>query len=371
MIGRICPGPTTSKVAIRQYAQRMSTDSSTAMSAMSAMGGSTADSISGPTSSTNGRLPTESVQFAAEVLHRVSDNIATVLRGKPAQIETAVLCLAAEGHLLVEDVPGVGKTLLAKALAASVAGATSRVQFTPDLLPSDLTGVTIVDPSTSKFVFRPGPLFANIVLCDEINRASPKVQSALLESMEEKQVSVDNTTHPLPRPFMVIATQNPIEQEGTYTLPESQLDRFLARISVGYPNREAELSVLVDHGRSNLIEGLSAVTDVAEIHNIVRLVPRIHVASVLFGYVVDVLAMTREHGDLKLGASPRAGLAWVRMARARALAGGREYITPEDLQAVAPTVLSHRLLSRTRGVDSTEILSDILASVPVPGSRRG
>ncbi len=282
-----------------------------------------------------------------------------------------MLCLAAEGHLLVEDVPGVGKTLLAKALAASVDGITTRVQFTPDLLPSDLTGVTIIDPATSKFVFRPGPLFGNVVLCDEINRASPKVQSALLEAMEERHISVDNTTHDLPRPFMVIATQNPIEQEGTYALPESQLDRFLGRISIGYPSREAEMAVLHEHGRVNPLTTISSVTDIDDVARVTRLVPRIHVAPVLFGYVVDVITQTRDHADLRLGASPRAGLAWIRMARARALASGHEYITPEDLQTVAPTVLCHRLLPRGRGVDTALVLSDVLASVPVPGSRRG
>ncbi len=321
--------------------------------------------------SSNARASIEAVEQAAETLLQITENIAKVLKGKPDQIQTAVLCLAAEGHLLVEDVPGVGKTLLAKALAASVAGVTNRVQFTPDLLPSDLSGVTIVDPSTSQFTFRPGPLFGNVVLCDEINRASPKVQSALLEAMEERQVSVDGTTHPLPRPFMVVATQNPIEQEGTYTLPESQLDRFLARISIGYPNREAEMSVLNEHGRANPIDTLSSVCDVSAVSRVTRLVPRVHVAPVLMGYVVDVLAITREHSDLRLGASPRAGLAWLRLARARALASGHEYVTPEDLHAVAPTVLCHRLLPRSRGGSTASILADVLASVPIPGSRRG
>jgi MoxR-like ATPase len=318
-----------------------------------------------------GRASAEAIEFAADTLRLISNNIAQAVKGKQAQIDITVLCLAAEGHLLVEDVPGVGKTLLAKALAASVDGVTNRVQFTPDLLPADLTGVTIVEPGTSKFLFRPGPLFGNVVLCDEINRASPKVQSALLEAMEERQISVDNTTHALPRPFLVIATQNPIEQEGTYPLPESQLDRFLGRISIGYPSREAEMSVLNEHGRANPLDQLSAVTDIATVARITRLVTRIHVAPVLFGYVVDVIAQTREHGDLRLGASPRAGLAWVRMARARALASGCEYITPEDLQAVAPIVLSHRLIPRGRGVDTSAVIADILASVPVPGSRRG
>ncbi len=333
-------------------------------------GSSAGSAASGASVESNGRASSAAVGQAAETLRVIADNVARAVKGKPHQIDTAVLCLAAEGHLLVEDVPGVGKTLLAKALAASVSGITNRVQFTPDLLPSDLTGVTIVDPSTSKFLFRPGPLFGNVVLCDEINRASPKVQSALLEAMEERQISVDRETHALPRPFMVIATQNPIEQEGTYPLPESQLDRFLARISIGYPSRDAEMSVLHEHGRVNPVDALEPVTDVATVTRVTRLVPRIHVAPVLFGYVVDVLAHTREHGDLRLGGSPRAGLAWVRMARARALASGCEYITPDDLQAVAATVLCHRLLPRGRGIDVGAVLNEVLASVPVPGSRR-
>ena len=356
-------------VTPRYARSRMSNDRAQTLTTASTDSSAGSNATNG-TSST-GRASVEAVELAAETLAQITENIGKVLKGKPEQIRTAVLCLEAEGHLLVEDVPGVGKTLLAKALAASVDGITIRVQFTPDLLPSDLSGVTIVDPATSQFTFRPGPLFGNVVLCDEINRASPKVQSALLEAMEERQVSVDGTTHALPRPFMVVATQNPIEQEGTYTLPESQLDRFLARISIGYPNRDAEMSVLNEHGRSNPIETLSPVCDVAAVSKVARLVPRVHAAPVLMGYVVDVLAVTREHGDLRLGASPRAGLAWLRLARARALASGHEYVTPEDLHAVAPIVLCHRLLPRSRGASTATILADVLSSVPIPGSRRG
>jgi MoxR-like ATPase len=321
----------------------------------------------------SGRPTPEAVEAAGDVLRALAANIALVVQGKPEQIELAVLCLAAEGHLLVEDVPGVGKTLLAKALAKSVTGVTSRVQFTPDLLPADLIGVTIVRQPSNEFVFRPGPVFANIVLCDEINRASPKVQSALLEAMEERQVSVDGTTHRLPAPFMVIATQNPVEQEGTYPLPESQLDRFIARMTIGYPDRAAEIAVMKGAAPSgqNVVDQLGAVTDIADVASITQMVPTLHVAPVLFGYVVDVLNGTRDHPDLRLGASPRSGQAWLRLARARAVIRGREFVTPEDLRTTASAVLSHRLIPRSRAISLESVLESVFAAVPVPGSRKG
>ena len=315
--------------------------------------------------------PVADPESVAEILAAIAANVAKVLHGKDEAINLTLLCLAAEGHLLVEDVPGVGKTLLAKALARSIAGDTSRVQFTPDLLPSDLTGVTVVDQSSGRFAFRPGPLFANVVLCDELNRASPKVQAALLEAMEERQVTVDGTTHPLPHPFMVVATQNPFEQEGTYALPESQLDRFLVRTALGYPDRAAEIAVLDSHARSDALSKITAVASLADISAVTGAVARIHVAPVLQGYVVDVMRVTRSHPELRLGASPRAGLGWLRLARARAASTGRDYVTPDDLHFVAPAVLSHRLLGHRGSKPAAEVLADVLASVAVPGSRRG
>ncbi len=317
------------------------------------------------------RPPAELIAEGSELIQAIAANVARAVHGKDEQVALAVLCMAAEGHLLVEDVPGVGKTLLAKALARSVGGETSRVQFTPDLLPSDLTGVTILSQVTGEFSFRPGPVFANVVLCDEINRASPKVQSSLLEAMEERQVSVDNETHLLPRPFMVIATQNPIEQDGTYPLPESQLDRFLARLSLGYPDRNAEIAVMRQTSNRSSVDSLTPVTSIDRVRELTNLVASLHVAPVLLGYIVDVLAVSRTHPDLRLGASPRAGQAWIRMARSRALMRGRDFVTPDDLRVTAAPVLSHRLLGRSRSTDIATVLQAILASVPIPGSRKG
>ena len=295
------------------------------------------------------------------------------MQGKKDAIELAVSCLLAEGHLLIEDVPGVGKTSLAKALAASVHCTWKRVQFTPDLLPADLVGVSIYQRSSESFVFQRGPLFANIVLADEINRASPKTQSALLEAMEERQVSADGASHILPEPFMVIATQNPVEQEGTYRLPESQLDRFLMRLSLGYPDREAELAIVHTHGSNAAMADLQAVVTTDEVMALIDAVRTVHLAVTLQGYMVDLAEASRRHPALLLGLSPRATLQLSRATRARAASQGREYATPDDVKAVAEPVLSHRVMLRpdamSRGVTGHTVIREIVASVPVPVGR--
>ena len=309
----------------------------------------------------------------ASLFDAITANVSSVVNGKSAAVDMAVICLLAEGHLLIEDVPGVGKTSLAKALAASIDCTWKRVQFTPDLLPADLVGVSIYQRSSESFVFQPGPLFANIVLADEINRASPKTQSALLESMEERQVSADGTSHRLPEPFMVIATQNPVEQEGTYRLPESQLDRFLMRLSLGYPDREAELAIVQTHGANTAMNDLQAVVTTDEVMALIEAVRTVHLALTLQGYMVDLAEASRRHPALLLGLSPRATLQLSRATRARAASQGREYATPDDVKAVAEPVLSHRVMLRpdamSRGVTGTSIIREIVASVPVPAGR--
>jgi MoxR-like ATPase len=309
----------------------------------------------------------------ATLFSSVTANIASVVHGKPEAIDLAVMCLLAEGHLLIEDVPGVGKTSLAKALATSIECSWKRVQFTPDLLPADLIGVSIFHRSTETFAFQPGPLFANIVLADEINRASPKTQSALLEAMEERQVSADGRSHPLPRPFMVAATQNPVEQEGTYRLPESQLDRFLMRLSLGYPGRDAELAILDTHGSTRRVDELGAVVSVAEVEAMSAAVRAVHVANPLKAYLVDLAEASRRHPGLLLGLSPRATLQLARATRSRAAAAGRDYAIPDDVKAVAVPVLAHRVLLRpeaqARGLDGVAAIEEVLAAVPVPTGR--
>ncbi|MGZ4767874.1 MAG: AAA family ATPase, partial [Ilumatobacteraceae bacterium] len=288
-------------------------------------------------------------------------------------IDLAVSCLLAEGHLLIEDVPGVGKTSLAKAMAASVHCSWKRVQFTPDLLPADLVGVSIFQRASESFVFQRGPLFANIVLADEVNRAAPKTQSALLEAMEERQVSADGSSHMLPEPFMVIATQNPVEQEGTYRLPESQLDRFLMRLSLGYPDRAAELAIVQTHGNNTAMSELQAVVTTDEIMALIDAVRTVHLAPALQGYMVDLAEASRRHPALLLGLSPRATLQLSRATRARAASQGREYATPDDVKAVAEPVLSHRLMLRpdamSRGVTGISVIREVVNSVPVPAGR--
>ncbi len=311
-------------------------------------------------------------RFAA-AFSAVCDNIEKVVRGKRQVIEQALLCLMAGGHLLVEDIPGVGKTTLAKALATSVGANLGRVQFTPDLLPADVTGVSVWNRQDSSFEFRPGPIFTGLLLADEINRASPKTQSALLEAMAESQVTVDGITHPLPEPFMVMATQNPIEQEGTYPLPESQLDRFLMRISVGYPDREDELAILHAHESDGLINQLGSVLSIDDVKTMTKLVTGVHLAPELRAYLIDVAEATRRHPAISLGMSPRATLSLQRVSRARAASKGRPYVSDDDIKAVAAFVISHRLLLRPeaqlQGTTSDAVVGDILQSIPVPYDR--
>ncbi len=305
-----------------------------------------------------------------EVAHRVSAAMQTVISGKPAAVRLALTVLLAEGHVLIEDVPGVGKTILAKALARSIDCSVRRVQFTPDLLPSDITGVSAYNQEIREFEFKPGPIFANIVLGDEINRASPKTQSALLECMEERQVTVDGATYQLERPFMVIATQNPVEMEGTYPLPEAQRDRFTARIAIGYPDTEAELAMLEAHGSASPLDDLKPAAHASDVRALSTAVRQVHVAEQLRRYVISVVNATRTAKELRLGASPRAALHLLRASRAYAALDGRNFVIPDDVQALAVPVLAHRLLSTAEALVGQElpeqVISSIINRLPVP-----
>ncbi len=308
---------------------------------------------------------------AMQLLAELENNVASVFLGKPEIIRLSVVALLAEGHLLIEDVPGIGKTLLAKALARSLGCSFHRIQFTPDLLPSDLLGTSVFHQGAGSFVFQPGPLFAQVVLADEINRATPRTQSALLEAMSDRQVSSDGQTRPLGPPFFVLATQNPYEFEGTYPLPESQLDRFLMRLRIGYPEREAEKRILTGHRGGEPVELLQAVLSADRVVWLQHQVRQVRVEDTLTDYVLDLLAATRYHPDIHLGGSTRAALTLYRAAQALAFVEGRNYVVPDDIKRLAPAVLAHRLVTRSMRQDGSpnaaeEIVHDILAQTPIP-----
>ncbi len=304
---------------------------------------------------------------------KIVANVEHVIIGKRAEIELALLALLCEGHVLIEDVPGVGKTMLARSIAKSIGCDFRRIQFTPDMLPSDVTGVSVFNQKTREFEFRPGPVMTNIVLTDEINRATPKTQSALLEAMEERQVTVDGMTYPMAKPFLVLATQNPIEYEGTFPLPEAQLDRFMLRISLGYPEETQEVAILDSQQRVHPIEGLQQVISQAELLEAQEAIKDVYMDQLIKEYVVAIVRSTRQHQDIYLGASPRGSLGIYKTARARAAILGRDYVIPDDVKEVAEPTLAHRLIvspaARIKNVDPRGVIEEILQSTPAPGSR--
>ena len=313
------------------------------------------------------------MELVQNVVNRVTENVRQVIVGKDEEVRLTLLAMLCEGHLLIEDVPGVGKTMLARALALSVGCSFRRIQFTPDMLPTDVTGVNIYNQKTQEFEFRSGPVFAQIVLTDEINRATPKTQSALLEAMEERQVTVDGETYPTPKPFLVLATQNPIEYEGTFPLPEAQLDRFLIRIYLGYPSPTDEVLVLDQQQTAHPIESLQQVTDATEILQLQKAVREIYVDPLIKQYIVQLSNATREHEAVYLGASPRGSLALFRTAQAKALLEGRDFVTPDDVKELALFTLAHRVIvspgAKVKGMTQADVVAQCLSRVPVPGAR--
>jgi MoxR-like ATPase len=307
------------------------------------------------------------------VARRIIDNVKHVIIGKEAELELIVVGLLAQGHMLIEDVPGVGKTMLAKSLARSIGCTFKRIQFTPDMLPSDVTGVSVFNQKTREFEFRPGPIHAQIVVTDEINRATPKTQSALLEAMEERQVTVDGTTHPMAQPFLVLATQNPIEYEGTFPLPEAQLDRFLLRISLGYPEKDDEVQVLDSQQYRHPVETLDQVVSVEELLTAQDQINEVYVDPLIKSYAVELVRQSRRHPDVYLGASPRGSLALYRAGRARAAVLGRDYVIPDDIKALVVAALAHRVIigpaARIKDITARSVVEEIVRGLPVPGAQ--
>jgi MoxR-like ATPase len=313
------------------------------------------------------------MQVVRSIADRVIQNVERVILGKEQEIRFTLVGLLCEGHLLIEDVPGVGKTMLARAIARSIGCTYRRIQFTPDMLPSDVTGVSVFNQKNLEFEFRPGPLMAQIVLADEINRATPKTQSALLEAMEERQITVDGRTYTMERPFLVLATQNPIEYEGTFPLPEAQIDRFMMRIRLGYPLKHQEIDILDRQSRHHPIEDLDQVVSVEELMEAQEAVKGIYIDNTVKEYIVDLVTVTRDHPDVYLGASPRGSLALFKATRAWAAVNGRDFVLPDDVKLLAEPTLAHRLIvspsARIKNVDTRQVVEDALSHTPVPGSR--
>lgn len=318
------------------------------------------------------RNQTASIKIVAEITERIAQSVGQVIIGKRNEIRLAVLGLLCKGHILIEDIPGVGKTMMARSLSKAIGCSFSRIQFTPDMLPSDVTGVSIYNQSTNEFEFRAGPIMAQIVLADEINRATPKTQSALLEAMEEKQVTVDGVTYMMDNPFMILATQNPIEYEGTFPLPEAQLDRFLMRIQMGYPTPEEELTILTSQQYQHPIGNLEQTISLEELLTAQEAIKQVYLAEEIKQYIIHLVTNSRRHSDVYLGSSPRGSLALFRASQARAAMAGRDYVVPDDVKALAEVTLAHRIIvgpsARIKDISSRTIVQDILATTPVPGA---